>query len=38
MILNIIVSYDSDFDKKEGIIRIYNFRDKNNNYITNLEL
>ena len=33
-----IVSYDSDFDKKENIMRIYNFKDKNNNYVTNLQL
>ena len=33
-----IVSYDSDFDEKEGIVRIYNFKDKNNNYITNFQL
>ncbi|MBR3214507.1 MAG: type II toxin-antitoxin system VapC family toxin [Methanosphaera sp.] len=33
-----IVSFDSDFDKKEGIVRIYNFKDKNNNYITNFQL
>lgn len=36
--INHIVSYDSDFDKKEGIVRIYNFKDKNNKYITNFEL
>ena len=33
-----IVSYDSDFDKKEGIIRVYNYKDDNNNYVTNIKL
>ncbi len=33
-----IVSYNSDFDKKEGITRVYNFKDKKNNIITNIEL
>ena len=32
-----IVSYDSNFDKKEDIVRIYNFKDKDNNYITNFQ-
>ena len=32
-----IVSYDSDFDKEEGIIRIYNYKDKNQ-YKNNIEL
>lgn len=36
--INYIVSYDSDFDKKEGIVRIYNYKDKNNKYRTNFEL
>lgn len=36
--IDYIVSYDGDFDKKEGIIRVYNFKDKKNNIITNIEL
>jgi len=36
--IDYIVSYDSNFDKKEGITRVYNFKDKNNNIITNIEL
>jgi len=35
--INYIVSYDSDFDNSENIIRIYNYKE-NNQYFTNINL